>query len=118
MAGYREDRPSPWAAMLALPSSRRYERAAAAHAEGILTALGAPDLVTKSGRAVSLAESRILDLARMLALDPIALLLDEPAAGLDLDEIEVVASLVRGARDAGIGVLLVDHDVSFVTRLA
>jgi ABC-type branched-subunit amino acid transport system ATPase component/ABC-type branched-subunit amino acid transport system permease subunit len=118
MAGHREGRPSPWAAMLALPSSRRYERAAAVRAEGILAALGAAHLVKKSGRAMSLAESRILDLARALALDPIVLLLDEPAAGLDLDEVEVVAAMVRGARDAGIGVLLVDHDVSFVTKLA
>jgi branched-chain amino acid transport system ATP-binding protein len=46
------------------------------------------------------------------------LLLDEPAAGLDLDEIEVLEAMVRAARTAGVGVLLVEHDVGFVTRLA
>ncbi len=118
MAAYGEGRPSPWAAMFALPSSALHERAAAGRAEAILAALGASHLITKRGRAMSLAETRMLDLARALASDPVVLLLDEPAAGLDLGELDLVAGVVRGARDAGIGVLLVDHDVSFVTQLA
>jgi ABC-type branched-subunit amino acid transport system ATPase component len=67
---------------------------------------------------MSLAESRILDLARALALDPLVLILDEPAAGLDADEVAVLAAMIRAARDAGVGVLLVEHDVAFVLNLA
>jgi len=61
---------------------------------------------------------QILDIARALAARPLALLLDEPAAGLDLAEVEVLGGIIRAACDAGIGVLLVEHDVAFVTSLA
>jgi ABC-type branched-subunit amino acid transport system ATPase component/ABC-type branched-subunit amino acid transport system permease subunit len=118
MAGYAEHRPSALSALFSLPSSRRHEREGAARAEAILDGLGAAHLVTKSGEDLSLAESRILDIARALAARPLVLLLDEPAAGLDLAEVEVLAGIIRAARDAGVGVLLVEHDVAFVISLA
>jgi len=118
MVGYANRRPSPWSSLLYLPQSLRHEREAAARAEGILCALGVEHLLLKKGQAMSLAESRILDLARALALDPLVLILDEPAAGLDADEVAVLAAMIRAARDAGVGVLLVEHDVAFVLNLA
>jgi ABC-type branched-subunit amino acid transport system ATPase component len=118
MVGYADRRPSPWSALFYLPRSLRHEREAAARAEAILCALGVEHLLLKKGEAMSLAESRILDLARALALDPLVLILDEPAAGLDADEVSVLAAMIRAARDAGVGVLLVEHDVAFVLDLA
>jgi ABC-type branched-subunit amino acid transport system ATPase component len=118
MAGYSEHRPSAISALFSLPTSRRHEREGAARAEAILGGLGAAHLVMRSGEDLSLAESRILDIARALAARPLALLLDEPAAGLDLAEVEVLAGIIRAARDAGVAVLLVEHDVAFVTSLA
>jgi ABC-type branched-subunit amino acid transport system ATPase component/ABC-type branched-subunit amino acid transport system permease subunit len=118
MAGYSKNRPDPVSATLSLPNSMRHEREAALRAEALLDALGASHLSQKQASHATLAEQRIIDLARALALDPIALLLDEPAAGLDLDEITVLEALVRAARESGVAVLLVEHDVGFVTRLA
>ncbi|HLQ16316.1 MAG TPA: ATP-binding cassette domain-containing protein [Candidatus Eisenbacteria bacterium] len=118
MVGYADRRPSPWSSLLYLPKSLRHEREAAARAEAILCALGVEHLLLKKGEAMSLAETRILDLARALALDPLVLILDEPAAGLDADEVAVLAAMIRAARDAGVGVLLVEHDVAFVLDLA
>ena len=118
MAGHAKNRPDPLSAMLSLPSSMRHERDAALRAEALLDALGVSNLSQKSAAHATLAEARILDLARALALDPVVLLLDEPAAGLDLDEVAVLEAMVRAAREAGVGVLLVEHDVGFVTRLA
>jgi branched-chain amino acid transport system permease protein len=118
MAGYSNNRPDPVSAMFSLPKAMRHEREAAVRAEALLDALGAGHLSQKQAAHATLAEARIIDLARALALDPVALLLDEPAAGLDLDEIEVLEALVRAARESGVAVLLVEHDVGFVTRLA
>ncbi len=118
MAGELADRPSSVAAAFRLPSSRRHERAAAERAEAMLHALGVEQLVERPAAKSSLADSRILDLARALALDPLVLLLDEPAAGLGLDDIAVLEALVRATADAGVAVVLVEHDVAFVARLA
>jgi branched-chain amino acid transport system permease protein len=117
MAGCRIERPSPWSAMLALPRSRRHERDAAARAESLLDALGVGHLVDGGGSG-SLADGRIVGLARALALDPTVLALDEPVAGLDLEEIETIRAVIAAARDSGVGILLVEHDVSFVIDLA
>jgi len=118
MAGYSKNRPDPVSATFSLPNSMRHEREAALRGEALLEALGAGHLSQKQASHATLAEQRIIDLARALALDPMVLLLDEPAAGLDLDEITVLEALVRAAREAGVAVLLVEHDVRFVTRLA
>ena len=118
MAGEMNDRPSSLSSALKLPSARRHEREAAARAEALLGALGADHLIDRSASKSSVADSKILDLARALAIDPLVLLLDEPAAGLGLDEIAMLEALVRATADAGVAVLLVEHDVAFVGRIA
>jgi ABC-type branched-subunit amino acid transport system ATPase component len=60
---------------------------------------------------------RMLELARAVAIRPKFLLLDEPAAGLNGVETEVLATIISELRADGVGVLLVDHDVPFVFKL-
>jgi ABC-type branched-subunit amino acid transport system ATPase component len=60
---------------------------------------------------------RMLELARAVAMRPTFLLLDEPAAGLNGVETEVLATIIGELRSDGVGVLLVDHDVPFVFKL-
>jgi branched-chain amino acid transport system permease protein len=66
---------------------------------------------------LALGQSRILEIARALCLDPEVLLLDEPAAGLRFQEKQELAALLRRLRDEGMSILLVEHDVSFVMSL-
>ncbi len=65
-----------------------------------------------------LGQQRIVELARALCLGPRLLLLDEPAAGLRYQEKQLLATLLRQLRDDGMAVLLVEHDMDFVMRLA
>jgi branched-chain amino acid transport system ATP-binding protein len=60
---------------------------------------------------------RMLELARAVAMRPKFLLLDEPAAGLNGVETEILAAIIGELRSDGVGVLLVDHDVPFVFKL-
>ncbi|MCX7307931.1 MAG: branched-chain amino acid ABC transporter ATP-binding protein/permease [Afipia sp.] len=68
--------------------------------------------------SLSLGQQRIVEIARALCIDPILLLLDEPAAGLRHMEKQKLAILLRQLRDEGMSVLLVEHDMGFVMDLA
>ncbi|MEC5399562.1 branched-chain amino acid ABC transporter ATP-binding protein/permease [Uliginosibacterium sp. H1] len=59
-------------------------------------------------------DRRLVEIARALATDPDVLLLDEPAAGLSREDKERLSALLRRIADAGIGVLVVEHDMALV----
>jgi branched-chain amino acid transport system ATP-binding protein len=59
-----------------------------------------------------------MQLARALCADPKVLLLDEPASGLRAQEREHLARTVEQLRDNGRTMLLIEHDVAFVSRLS
>ena len=61
---------------------------------------------------------RLVDVARAIALEPYAVLLDEPAAGLDHGETADLGQIIRRMADAGIAVLLVEHDMRLVMKVA
>ena len=59
-----------------------------------------------------------VELARALACDPDLLLLDEPAGGLNHEEVEALGALIRMIRNRGVTILLVEHHMSLVMRLS
>ncbi len=67
--------------------------------------------------ALALGQQRLVEIARALCCEPALLLLDEPAAGLRLQEKRQLATLLRELRNSGISVLLVEHDMDFVMNL-
>ena len=59
-------------------------------------------------------DRRLVEIARALAIDPDAILLDEPAAGLSSEDKHALAALLRRIADAGLTVVLVEHDMTLV----
>jgi len=72
----------------------------------------------RAADSLALGQQRVVEIARALCLNPVVLLLDEPAAGLRLQEKEALAELLRRLREGGLSVLLVEHDMAFVMGLA
>ncbi len=67
---------------------------------------------------LSLGEQRQVEVARAVATEPTVLLLDEPFAGSDPRSREAIISMIRGAATGERSVVLVDHNVDIVTRVA
>jgi ABC-type branched-subunit amino acid transport system ATPase component/ABC-type branched-subunit amino acid transport system permease subunit len=63
-------------------------------------------------------DKRLVEIARALARRPSVLLLDEPAAGLSVQDKQKLARLLRRIADAGVAVVLVEHDMSVVMGIS
>jgi branched-chain amino acid transport system permease protein len=105
--------------LASLLRTHRSEEAALRHeAAKQLQRVGLGALQGQDAGALALGQQRTLEIARALCLDPVLLLLDEPAAGLRLQEKQALAALLAQLRSEGLAVLLVEHDMDFVMGLA
>jgi branched-chain amino acid transport system ATP-binding protein len=89
------------------PASSR--RAAEAAARETLELLGLADRAQRLARSLTLVDRKRLELARALATRPRLLLLDELLAGLNPSEVNAAMDLVRGIRDSGVTIVMVEH---------
>jgi branched-chain amino acid transport system ATP-binding protein len=103
--------------MVASHGRHRATKAAAAAARDCLAFVGLRDQSEASVVSMSLAQQRLLEFARVLALDPAAMLLDEPMSGLTLGERRRVAQTVRELHGRGVGIILVEHDMPIISDL-
>ena len=92
------------------PERRRASQVAAE----ILARLGLTELAGTAADALPTGLGRLVEVGRALALRPKFLLLDEPAAGQDVEETERFAALLRALAAEGTAVVLVEHDMSLV----
>ncbi len=100
------------------PSFRRNERIIAAEATRIIGEVGLSAAIDRRAGDLSYGDQRRVEIARALATGPRALLLDEPAAGLNPSETQALVDLIRRINgEFGIGVLVVEHDMRLVMDL-
>jgi branched-chain amino acid transport system ATP-binding protein len=90
---------------------------AAANADRVLALVGLSALAARPADTLPTGQARLLELARALATRPRLLLLDEPSSGLDDAESEQLGDLLCQLAEAGMGVLLVEHDMGLVMRV-
>ena len=84
----------------------------------VLEWLDLADKLDKDVSELSFGEQRSVELARALAPDPQMLLLDEPAAGLNMHETVELADRIQEIREKGMTVLLVEHDMGLVMDIS
>jgi branched-chain amino acid transport system ATP-binding protein len=107
-----------WACMLNLPQSWRDDKDGKTRA---LKILGDLDLLQTANEVASnlpFGLQRLVEIARSLAMEPELLLLDEPAAGLNIYETKELAQLILKIREMGITCLVVEHDMSLVMNIS
>jgi branched-chain amino acid transport system ATP-binding protein len=83
----------------------------------ILTLMGLGDYADTLAGSLPQGLKRILGVAMAWATNPKVLLLDEPAAGMSLTEIQNLKELIFTLHDFGVAILLVEHNVKFVTEI-
>jgi len=79
---------------------------------------GLHDLADALPRDLSAGTRRLVGVARGVVADPSVLMLDEPAAGLDTHETEELGRVLQRLAEAGVGMLLVEHDTELVFRVS
>jgi ABC-type branched-subunit amino acid transport system ATPase component/ABC-type branched-subunit amino acid transport system permease subunit len=88
------------------------------NAEGLLAFVGYQDALARTAGYLPHVDRRLVEIARALAMRPHVLLLDEPAAGLMSSDKDSLSGLLRRIADAGIAVILVEHDMRLVMGIS
>ena len=101
-----------------LPWIRRSEKEALREAKEILDSLGLLGSWESMASQLPYGKQKILELGRALAMKPELLLLDEPASGLTLTEIEQLSERISQLRQEGVTVFIVEHHMGMVMEIA
>ncbi len=105
-------------ALFATPKAREESREIRARALAALSVVGLDRRAHDQAGALTGPEQRLLMIASALATCPRMLLLDEPSAGAGPDELERLRRLLTDLADAGLGLLVVEHNLRLVRSVA
>jgi len=90
-----------------------------ARADAVLELVGLTDEAEAPAQSLPLGRGRVVELARALVCEPRLLFLDEPSSGLDGNETMAMADVLEQVQaEREVAILLCEHDVPFVERLA
>ena len=104
---------------LRLPSVRQEEARLGASVDRLLSLLDLESVADVAVMDLSFGTQKRVELGRALASEPKLLLLDEPAGGLNHEEVETLMELLRRIRDElGLTMLLVEHHMNMVMRIS
>ena len=95
----------------------RQDRGNAIRARDILKRLGLWEQADQSAAALSGGQKKLLELARVLLLDPKFILLDEPAAGVAPPLLKDIIRFIRELNEEGISFALVEHDMHLIREV-
>jgi branched-chain amino acid transport system permease protein len=103
---------------LALPRARRESAALDAEAMALLEVVGLAHRAHEKAGELPHGQQRLVELARAMIGHPRLVLLDEPAAGLSMGELEEFGRLLREMRRLGMTLVMVEHHIELVADIA
>ena len=107
-----------WSSLLGLPKVKAEDNRIRAQAMQLLEFVGLANRAQARAKDLPYGYQRLLEIARALAVKPEILLLDEPAAGLNPQEIGDMDSLIRKIQAEGVTVLLIEHHMDLVMEIS
>jgi ABC-type branched-subunit amino acid transport system ATPase component/ABC-type branched-subunit amino acid transport system permease subunit len=96
---------------------KRVTAAERERATAVLDGLGLADYADTSPGDLSYGQRKLIELAQVLWLDPVLVMLDEPAAGISPALSQRLADMIRSLHRQGVGILVVEHDLAFLSSL-
>jgi len=108
----------PITAMLSLPAKRKQEKQSREEIMKILDFMGLANVANEKAGSLSYGMQKNLEIARAMATKPELLLLDEPASGLNTQELDQLSQRVLRMRDMGITVVLIEHKMDVVMNIS
>ncbi len=118
VARHTRTRSTPLMSVLGTRAFRREEEHTVDEARKWLRFVGLEGKANELAMNLPYGEQRKLEIARALATEPKLILLDEPAAGMNPQETASLTKLIGKIREAGITVLLIEHDMKVVMGIA
>jgi branched-chain amino acid transport system permease protein len=94
------------------------EQHATARALALLEVVGLRERALERATSLPYGDQRRLEIARALAIEPVFLLLDEPAAGVNPTEVHALSTLIERIRDAGVTILVIEHHMELVMGIS
>lgn len=112
-----ERRARLWQMILPIPMEWRERRELRSRATALLQRVGLEGVdPERPAETLSYGDQRRLEIARALAVRPRLLLLDEPTAGMNLQESTELGELLLTVRDEGVTLVIVEHNIDLVQR--
>jgi branched-chain amino acid transport system ATP-binding protein len=114
---HRFEQTSFVANLLGLPSVWRERDSFHEQARALLSRFEMAEFAELPAGALSYGHQRRVEIMRALAMQPIFLLLDEPVAGMSMVEAQALGRIFSELAAGGLGILLIEHNVAFVTQI-
>jgi branched-chain amino acid transport system ATP-binding protein len=114
---FRRTRSGLWSAILGLGSAKREEEQVTRESIDMIELVGLKGFEHEPAGSLSYGNQRRVEIARALVSKPKLLLLDEPTAGMNAEEVREMDALIRLIRQNGTTVILIEHNVGMVVGL-
>jgi len=117
-ACYLTDKTDLWQSFFNSKPYVKEELEKLAKAQDIVTTFGLADYSLALAQGLPHGKQRILGMAMAFAADPELLLIDEPLAGMDASEVEIVSDCIRKIAAKGVTIMLIEHNIKSVMSLS